>query len=108
MAVGTADQETLILIKTLITRIMIKSPMVMLGTINIKVGLTPKRTLYHTPKRITIIEILGTLKAITQGRVMATKTMTMGPPSGLIDQTKENHQLTADGEERRRREHTLM
>ena len=59
-------------------------------------------------KLITIIEILGTLKAITEGRVTATKTMTIGPPNGLIDQFLDNHQLTADGEERRRREYTPM
>ena len=87
---------------------MIIRPMAMLGTINIKIDLTPKRTLYLTPKSITIIEIPGTIKANTKVRVTATKTMTIGPLNGLINQTMDNHQLTADGEERRRREYTPM
>ena len=51
---------------------------------------------------ITIIETLGMLETINWGRGTATKTMTPSPLSGLIEQTKDNHQLTADGEERRR------
>ena len=67
----------------------------------------PKRTLYHTPKSIPIIEIPGMLKANTKRRVTATKSITIGPLNGLINQTMESHQLTADGEESRR-EHTPM